>query len=77
MDFSEQASWSLLRPSVPNSRLKDQYWLGVTLHAEEEAIKDSPEKFWQNCKVLLCHMSAIDIFQLCPVTIGGFCSKLT
>lgn len=62
VDFAEQAGWSLLRPSVGNSRLKDFYWKGVTLQAEEEAIKDSPEKFWQNCEVLLCHMSALDIF---------------
>lgn len=61
VDFAEQAGWSL-RPSIGNSRLKDFYWKGVTLQAEEEAIKDSPEKFWQNCEVLLCHMSALDIF---------------
>lgn len=62
VDFTEQASWSFLRPSVCNSRLKDHYWKGVTLQAEEEAIKDSPEKFCQICEVLLCHMSAIDVF---------------
>lgn len=30
---------------------------------KEEAIKDSPEKFWQNSEVVLCHMSATDLVQ--------------
>lgn len=31
---------------------------------KEEAIKDSPEKFWQNSQVLLCQMSAADVIQV-------------
>lgn len=61
VDFTEQASWSFLRPGVINSRVKDHYWKGV-IQAEEEAIQDSPAKFQQTWEVLLCHMSAIDIF---------------
>lgn len=30
---------------------------------KEETIKDSPEKFWQNSEILLCHMSATDLVQ--------------
>lgn len=28
-----------------------------------KTIKGSPEKFWQNSEVLLCHMSATDLVQ--------------